>query len=484
MDGLKLILHVSLVLFSLSSFVDKSNGFSSFQITRDVVRLSIARNTTSLAARPKKSSSSDFTTPIGASSQTSTPTITERMLNLTQNPNIAFIIDAENVRGKTNFELGHADLLDRLMVWASLREHALGRTIVVIDHGSKSTAHLLRHKKSYCNGICVAFAGPHKKADDVIARDTQWLLNPLSGTNTDHVVVITADQELSYRCRTANPQSAKAKKKAIKKTKKLRKKAIGKNNGRQDVCQDEEMVDLVKNSTTNNTSPLKVNIITSRRFLDDLDVALQEWLEKTEAQLATSSNDSTNSKAEYNSANDVPVPAPIGKWHNLIQIRTQMLSLESTLRNKCTPRKRQQLTEEMRKCKETWEKELSLIRGNNVEGSDDGSECSLAAMLSSSFATSLSLETNGEMTATLRNSTWDNLADEDQIALLLRWGKWRGSSKREETEDRVILAEMVRTKMELASVDVSIEHRGTENEDRNISLVELYAKYINNMPSS
>ncbi|KAL7518902.1 hypothetical protein ACHAWX_003704, partial [Stephanocyclus meneghinianus] len=302
MDELKfIILHTSLVFFLLlSSCISQINGFTSCQLTRDVTCRNRARNATILAARPKKVWSPNPISSIGSSPlHTSTSTITERMLNLTQNENIAFMIDAENVRGKTNFELGHADLLDRLMIWASLRQHALGRTIVVIDHGSKSTAHLLRDTNSYCSGICVAFAGPHEKADDIIARDTQWLLNPLSGTNTDHVVVITADQELSYRCRTANPQSAKARKKSMKKMKKSRKKAIRINNGRHDTNQDEEMVDSVKNSTTaNNTGRLRVNIITSRRFLDDMDAALNEWLENTNAQLTTNSLDSTNPETQ------------------------------------------------------------------------------------------------------------------------------------------------------------------------------------------
>jgi hypothetical protein len=138
----------------------------------------------------------------------------------------------------------------------------------------------------------------------------------------------------------------------------------------------------------------------------------------------------------------------------------------------------------MRKCKEKWEHELSLIGGTNVEGGDDASESLLAAMLSSSFATSLSLDTYGTTTTTLRKSTCDNLADDDRKALLLRWGKRRGSSKREETEDRVILAEMVRSQLELAPEDASIENEEImAHHVKEISLVELYAKYINNMPS-
>ena len=41
------------------------------------------------------------------------PDITEKILRLTENPRVAVVVDAENVRGKTGFELDHADFLDR-----------------------------------------------------------------------------------------------------------------------------------------------------------------------------------------------------------------------------------------------------------------------------------------------------------------------------------------------------------------------------------
>ena len=41
------------------------------------------------------------------------PDITTKILRLTENPRVAVVIDAENVRGKTGFELDHADFLDR-----------------------------------------------------------------------------------------------------------------------------------------------------------------------------------------------------------------------------------------------------------------------------------------------------------------------------------------------------------------------------------
>ena len=70
---------------------------------------------------------------------------------------VAVIVDAENFRGKTGFELDHADLLDRLLVWASMRGHA-GRTIVVVDHGNEPGAHLLRGGGSIIAGPPPTFA--------------------------------------------------------------------------------------------------------------------------------------------------------------------------------------------------------------------------------------------------------------------------------------------------------------------------------------
>ena len=161
-------------------------------------------STSCYAGRPAFSSFLPATTEAAQSSddiETTIPAITERMLDLTQNPNIALVIDVENLRGKTSFELDHADFLDRLLVWTKLRNHACGRTIAVIDHGSRSSAHLL-HGHDAVGGdvdrdaaLCVAFAGPYVKADDIIARDVDWLLSS-SNSTTQHVVVITADQEL------------------------------------------------------------------------------------------------------------------------------------------------------------------------------------------------------------------------------------------------------------------------------------------------
>lgn len=94
------------------------------------------------------------------------PAITHKFQTLTSNPNVCILIDMENVRGKTSFELDHSDLLDRLLIWTKLRRYASGRTIVVVDHCSKSTAHLL--SSHYC--------GSDERVGDSIPRPLMMLL--------------------------------------------------------------------------------------------------------------------------------------------------------------------------------------------------------------------------------------------------------------------------------------------------------------------
>jgi hypothetical protein len=89
------------------------------------------------------------TTTASTTTTTTTPTIQlPSWTHHLEEDVIAVIIDAENVRGRTGFELDHADLLDRLLVWTSMRYgYAYGKTIVAIDHGSQAGAIVLREEK-------------------------------------------------------------------------------------------------------------------------------------------------------------------------------------------------------------------------------------------------------------------------------------------------------------------------------------------------
>lgn len=446
---------------------------------------------------------------------TSTPAITERMLSLTSNPNVAIIIDMENVRGKTSFELDHADFLDRLKVWASLRNYAVGRTIVVVDHGSRSTAHLLQGSKNDgISSICVTFAGPYRKADDVIARDARWFLSEASMTSTDLVVVVTADQELSWRCRSANPSfgnalvkdgGVKGKRGKSRKTRSQRKKAVQRHLQEMDEGDDDDeseeeddtidtsmKTDVAEEDANESTTIPRVEIIPPQRFLEDLEEALREWLRMQEERTSAEATlDTASSRSDPIPINSIPIPSQLGSLQTLFHLRGRMLSLESSLRHRCNLHKRQHLTVELRTCKEEWKDILQTIVVDG-ESSDDVS--SLLSSLATSLSATLTNDDIGEATeASLDNSfsssappstaslAWEKLSSKEQDSLLTRWGKRRGRPKREKTEDRIAIAERLRRQMELVlDVDVTIPKLG-ENNARELSLIESYVKYVHSM---
>ncbi|KAL7497789.1 hypothetical protein ACHAWT_010206 [Skeletonema menzelii] len=420
----------------------------------------------------------------------STPAITERILELTQKEDIVFVVDVENVRGKTSFELDHCDLLDRLTIWASLRKNAFGRTLAVVDHGSKSSAHLLNHDTTNA-ALCVSFAGPIVKADDIIARDVRWLL---SSNVTQHVVVITADQELSWRCRSAarSPDSKKLNsimRKLASTDSVLRGGGRGKRGKsraarkkqylqlHQESEEEEVEEDLHSNHTNevaNDTADLDptptVEIITPQRFLEDLEQALREWLSKQEH----------STTVEEIDIDDIPIPTPITTMQSLFHLCGEILSIESSLRKKCSLRKRHTLTEELREKKAAW-KELLLTLHNGTERQHGLLSSSLAWSLSS--FTSQEDEGNGSeslLTSPLPPSSlmsttpWQDMTTDEQEKLLKRWGKQRGrhGTKREKTEDRIVLAERLRRQLELVEPPAC-------KEEADASLAQLYGDYIN-----
>jgi len=102
----------------------------------------------------------------------------------------AILIDVENVRGKTGFALSHKELLHAMTIWAKLCQ-LQGQVTLVVDHGNEEAAYYLPDAAD----MAIVFAGPHRKADDVIAHDAAFL-----GQESD-VLVVTADRGLIDRCR-------------------------------------------------------------------------------------------------------------------------------------------------------------------------------------------------------------------------------------------------------------------------------------------
>lgn len=444
------------------------------------------------------------------SSDTSKPAITERILDLTQKEDIAIVIDVENVRGKTSFELGHCDFLDRLVLWASQRNNAFGRTLAVVDHGSKSSAHLLHHDgyNQTNAALCVSFAGPLVKADDIIARDVRWLL---SSCAIQHVVVITADQELAWRCRSAarlsdsTPFNSILRKIACdgddtalrgggrgmrgkggrKKSRAARKKQYlqlhqeseaeeGENNETDCVdFQSNHTNNDVINDTAESSSPT-VEIIAPQRFLEDLEEALREWLYQQEHA----------STAEEIDIGDIPIPSPITTMQKLFCLSGEILSIESSLRKNCSLRKRSTLTEELRVQKAEWKELLLALRKSSVEEENVQRHGSLSSSLAWSLS-SLTLQQNEDheseplltsqrsSSSSIFTTPWEDLSSDEQEKLLIRWGKRRGrhGTKREKTEDRIVLAERLRRQLELVE-------KPTCKED---SLAHVYREYINSV---
>lgn len=106
----------------------------------------------------------------------------------------AVVIDLENLRGKAGFDRTHAEMLRALRDWMDLCE-IKHRVTIVVDHGSEAS--------TVCTPeLTITFAGPTRKADDVIASDLSFF------GRTYDTVVVTADRGLIDRCeRTTIQQS-------------------------------------------------------------------------------------------------------------------------------------------------------------------------------------------------------------------------------------------------------------------------------------
>lgn len=509
------------------------------------------------------------------------PAITHKFQTLTSNPNVCILIDLENVRGKTSFELDHSDLLDRLLIWTSLRGYASGRTIVVIDHGSKSTAHLL---SSHCRGsdggvgdsiipdeaaLCVTFAGPNIKADDVIARDIPWLLSSSSSSKhnvcVEHVVVITADNELSWRCRSAASKTARRDRRSTGYNSILRSLAIGdsgfdtttprghkkkhkkggrnkksrsarkrqymdqqnqKENEESTYDETEEVVDeqimgnmTIENATTTHDQQELLSIVSPQRFLEDLEFAMFEWFDQQQKEdnqhLLLDESNNTRGSTDYahSSIDSIPIPSPISTSQTLFELRGRILTIESSLRKKCTLHKRQTLTGELRSCKKEWKEILSsLASATGGNATDDMNyngggirQSDLTSRLAWSLSSTISsLDENGNdidssplsplsSGSSASSTSWDKLLPSEQEKLLLRWGKRRGrhGTKREKTEDRIVLAERIRRQLELLTFSHTTGSSSNEIEStsmvgdntidcgRENTLINAYAEYIN-----
>jgi len=119
--------------------------------------------------------------------------IHDKRLQWAHRKNAVFLIDLENVRGKSNFELTHKELLKRTTLWSKLN-NLQDRVSLIVDHGSIHSSYYLSE-----GGLSIVFAGTRMKADDVLARDVPYFER--------NVAVVTADNDLMSRCRGAMEKS-------------------------------------------------------------------------------------------------------------------------------------------------------------------------------------------------------------------------------------------------------------------------------------
>ena len=129
-------------------------------------------------------------TSTSSSTSTTQPfSIHNKRLQWANDNDAIFLIDLENVRGKSNFELTHRELLKRTTIW-SKANNLHNRISLIVDHGSIHSSYYLPE-----GGLSVVFAGTRMKADDVLARDIAYFER--------NAIVITADNDLMSRCRNA-----------------------------------------------------------------------------------------------------------------------------------------------------------------------------------------------------------------------------------------------------------------------------------------
>ena len=115
------------------------------------------------------------------------------------------LIDVENVRGKTGFAMNHADLLQLTNKWI-IQNGIEGCVSMIVDHGSLASGYYVKDLE-----LGIVFAGPTCKADDVIARDVTSIVRvntAPSNQNDNHqisnLVVVTSDNGLIQRCRSSS----------------------------------------------------------------------------------------------------------------------------------------------------------------------------------------------------------------------------------------------------------------------------------------
>jgi Calcineurin-like phosphoesterase len=314
-------------------------------------------------------------------------------------PSLVLVVDVENVRGKSGFAYSHQDLLQRLEEYVSLwkaTSNACDLDILsVVDHGSVPTGYLMPF-----GGL--VFAGPTRKADDVMAQHVVPYFCSHEYTNftnqqalVSHVVVVTADQDLIRRCTRQYTRYRHAR--ALSKLAPCPALAILSPHL---LLQD---LDAMRDAQTMDA-------------LDTPDLPLDE------------------------SVSSLPLDHHEHRLLNYeIQVGAQLLQAEAVLRSKkhITNKRRKKLQHQAHQIRER----LVQVRAQSVTDQANGT-------------VSLLDQITGFLDSNRRSSTLNfaalvGLSFEQKNALFAQWDRVRQSSQRkEQTGDRVILAEALRQRLE------------------------------------
>ena len=330
------------------------------------------------------------------------------------------IVDAENVRGKSNFRLRHDKLVDAVGWWTETQKKNCDDSYhnfcsLVIDHGSRPSSfyHPLKSTtKDSADGIAILFSGPNEKADDVIARDVGHIASEsaLNGSDLKVIRVVTSDQGLRSRCRVAIDEALA--------TRTKKKKPSGRRKG-----------SSRKRRGASSSDSISLEFIPSIAFLSQL-----------ERELTRHGNDNPQIGKEIMSENLA------NELHEDIELRGKLYQVETSLR-------------EAKKSSNAGQKSMLIDKGCKIsrqiyDSRDDNGETILERVLKP--------DTNGGCEL-----------DFEKV-LLSGWHKIRcDKGKAELTGDRMVQAENLRRQLEKQVADRLSTDPGMA-ESRTLSPSELH----------
>ena len=339
----------------------------------------------------------------------------DRRLTSAATTNATILLDVENIRGKSGFELTHGQLLDKCTVWTD-RRNLHGQVTLVVDHGSEASGYWLPQR-----GLGVVFAGPSQKADDVIARDVAYVQSTLGRD----VVVVTADRELMRRCHRSAARSGRA----------------------------------------------RLELVPPGNFIEDLERVVYEQMKErgdidnseVEDEASASDEAALEQDADIHAArdDDAPLKNQLAveieqKMEREIQLWGQVVDTEIQLKRRGgSQKKKQKLSKQLYDLKE----KLAALNGG-------------PSTLEKVTATHTGSNANA------RNGQSEILSREMQNDLMARWeGRRKNSLRAERTGDRVVLAELLRRQLEVVSGYDGDDNISDEDSARYPSAA--HARYVN-----